>query len=64
MVAPCKGCLERILGCHDSCTKYQSFHKERAEAREWNREMDNSIPKKTKRKRYKNAYDIRSREDV
>lgn len=64
MVAPCKGCLERVLGCHDSCAKYQAFHKERVEAREWNRTMDNSMPKRAKRKRYKNAYDIRSREDV
>ena len=25
--APCKGCEERYLGCHDRCPKYAEFKK-------------------------------------
>ena len=23
--APCKGCMDRVLGCHDNCEKYQEY---------------------------------------
>lgn len=26
--APCKGCKDRILGCHSTCKKYLSYRKE------------------------------------
>ena len=25
--APCKGCEERVLGCHDQCERYQDYRK-------------------------------------
>ncbi len=27
-IAPCKGCPDRVLGCHDHCPKYKEFKKE------------------------------------
>lgn len=26
MIAPCKDCPERVLGCHSTCEKYQAFN--------------------------------------
>lgn len=31
VVAPCKDCEERELGCHDRCEKYQTFREARKE---------------------------------
>lgn len=28
MIAPCKSCTERYSACHDTCEKYQEWHKE------------------------------------
>lgn len=28
-VAPCRNCIDRYLGCHDKCDKYQEFRAER-----------------------------------
>ncbi len=27
MLAPCKDCEKRVLGCHSSCEEYQEFRK-------------------------------------
>lgn len=29
--APCKGCGDRVLGCHSTCDKYKQFAEERKE---------------------------------
>ena len=29
MIAPCKDCQERTVGCHSSCDKYLAFRAER-----------------------------------
>lgn len=29
MLAPCKDCEKRVLGCHSSCEEYQEFRKEK-----------------------------------
>lgn len=26
MIAPCKDCPDRVLGCHSECAKYQEFN--------------------------------------
>ena len=26
--APCKGCPDRVVNCHSTCTKYQEFRKQ------------------------------------
>lgn len=31
MVAPCKGCQERIVGCHSNCEKYKQWQMWHAE---------------------------------
>ena len=31
MNAPCKDCPDRHAVCHDSCERYQAFHRERQE---------------------------------
>lgn len=33
MICPCKGCQDRVAGCHGSCVRYQAFHNEREEIR-------------------------------
>ena len=38
MTAPCRGCLERHLGCHDQCERYQAFVKYRQEVRQKRRD--------------------------
>lgn len=30
---PCKGCSERIVGCHSTCEKYAEFTKENSKLR-------------------------------
>lgn len=27
-IAPCKGCKDRYVGCHDKCDKYLAFRKQ------------------------------------
>ncbi|MBO5389411.1 MAG: hypothetical protein J6A59_15010 [Lachnospiraceae bacterium] len=34
--APCKGCTDRYLGCHDKCDKYREF-------KQYNEELKNKI---------------------
>lgn len=34
LVAPCKDCPKRYLGCHDKCYKYQTFRQARDEYNE------------------------------
>lgn len=29
MICPCKGCPERVVGCHGSCVRYQEYNQER-----------------------------------
>jgi hypothetical protein len=29
LLAPCKDCPERVLGCHSTCEKYIAFREER-----------------------------------
>ena len=28
MICPCKGCPERVVGCHGSCERYRAFSAE------------------------------------
>lgn len=34
IVAPCKDCKDRVLGCHSKCEKYIAFKKEMAKEKE------------------------------
>ena len=34
VVAPCKDCADRMMGCHGRCEKYQSFRAARTEDNE------------------------------
>lgn len=34
MIAPCKNCTDRVVGCHSTCEKYLAFQKERELVRE------------------------------
>lgn len=34
MRAPCKGCEDRVAGCHGKCKKYTSWREKVAKARE------------------------------
>lgn len=34
MNCPCKGCVERVVGCHGGCVRYQEYSAERAVIRE------------------------------
>lgn len=34
MIAPCKDCSERILGCHATCEKYKEFQQWNEKRRE------------------------------
>ena len=47
LVAPCKDCPTRYLGCHDKCYKYQAFRQARDEYNEMVRK---------KREEYSNDY--------
>lgn len=38
MIAPCKDCEERVLGCHSTCAKYIAFNESREIARKKNHE--------------------------
>lgn len=46
ILAPCKGCSDRVLHCHSTCTKYKQY-KERTEqqrsARRANAEVGNFL---------------------
>lgn len=50
MVAPCKDCAKRELGCHSRCDKYKEYEEERRQIRE-RRLLENEIREITKRKR-------------
>lgn len=43
MKAPCKDCINRKLGCHMTCEKYQKFNKQREQIRQnrFNANKDN-----------------------
>lgn len=47
MVAPCKDCTDRELGCHSKCEKYKAFKEWNDQAREKRRQED-SLPTITK----------------
>lgn len=40
-ISPCKGCSERVPGCHDRCTSYQQWKMEHTAAR-----IDTNIKRK------------------
>jgi hypothetical protein len=40
MKNPCKGCLDRRLGCHGVCRSYQDWKKEYTETQEWLRKQN------------------------
>lgn len=59
MIAPCKNCPDRKVGCHATCEKYIAFQEERAlilerkcKANQDNDYMFRVIEKKARRARY------------
>lgn len=53
IVAPCKDCKDRVLGCHSTCEKYNAFKKEKeklAELKKIQYENDYNIVKFRKRR--------------
>lgn len=49
---PCKGCEERVLGCHSRCPKYLEFHKKREKLYEVRKKEFYSLPY-SKRSKFK-----------
>lgn len=35
--APCKGCPDRVLGCHDDCIRYKKY---KADMDDWRKEKE------------------------
>ena len=54
LIAPCKGCEDRIQGCHADCQRYLSWKEEKASANEKVREYA--------RKHYQNPHHIIARQ--
>jgi len=38
MICPCKGCLEREIGCHGKCERYSVWKEE------WNSKKEGKLP--------------------
>lgn len=53
ITAPCKGCTDRTLTCHDTCEKYRTWAAERKAAQRalWPKEADGLVMKRVKARR-------------
>lgn len=61
MIAPCKGCEKRYLGCHSKCEEYAEFKRQSAELHKRTQEIKQryygSVTLgKRKRQRRRNGY--------
>lgn len=64
LIAPCKDCPNRYLGCHDKCYKYQAFRQARDEYNEMvrkEREAYSSDYLCDLSKPFRHGYSIRSK---
>ena len=46
-MCPCKGCEKRLLGCHASCEAYAEYKKTEAEKKEWLREKNRNLQRRS-----------------
>ena len=43
MIAPCKDCEQRDLGCHGRCEEYKEFKRKRQGQNDWLREQNQYV---------------------
>ena len=56
MIAPCKGCEDRVVGCHATCDRYKAYHEknmERIKAKEKQRVINSNLLSPTVRAKWK-----------
>lgn len=46
MLAPCKGCKDRVLGCHSDCERYLEFSRENERIKEQRRKDSDLLSRK------------------